>query len=374
MGQATRPTVLIVDDNPDQLRPLENDLRSQVNVETVDPAEVTQQNLSAADLVLVDLILDDWIARGAPAPLANRPRDGLALATVLRSHATARRNPPVKAFAILSGRLDEVSPALPPVLREHALARLSNLEWVFHKGDAAGLPDRIRSLSHAVRELPKTWPVRKKGTFMKLIGLNPDAPWAQRAWQDVEACYPPVHELSDPIHGLTLLRWLLHRILRYPCFVWDMYALAARFRVSHQSLKDEFGRNKRLQALLSEFQFKGILADFLGPRWWRSGAENFVWEITDGAPSDSESIQKHLSRRTRARLLPAGDPHPVVCLDADLRPMETFYSPEQAVRIQPDDWPPFADQAWTTIELASQVPSLRALVIQQDRERLQNLD
>lgn len=372
MGQTARPTVLIVDDNPDELRPLENDLRRQVNVETVDPTEVTQQKLSAADLVLVDLILEDWIARGTPAPLANRPRDGLAVAIVLRSHATARKNPPVKAFAILSGRLDEVSPALPPELREHALARLNNLEWVFAKADVGGLPDRIHSLAHAVQELPKTWPLKKAGTLKKLIGLNPDAPWAQRAWQDVEECHPPVHELAEESRGLAVLRWLLHRILPYPCFVWDMYALAARLRVSHQSLNDEFGRNKSLRRLLSEFQFKGILSDFLGPRWWRSGVENFLWEIRDGAPADSESIQKYLFRRTRARLQPAKDPHPVVCLDDHLRPMETFCAPEQAVRIQPDDWPPFADQAWTTIELASQEPSLRMLVIQQDRERLQN--
>jgi CheY-like chemotaxis protein len=372
MGQAARPTVLIVDDNPDELRPLENDLRRQVNVETVDPAEVTQQKLSAADLVLVDLILEDWIARGTPGPLANRPRDGLAVTIVLRSHATARKNPPVKAFAILSGRLDEVSPALPRELREHALARLNNLEWVFEKADAGDLPDRIRSLAHAVQELPKTWPLKKAGTLKKVIGMNPDVPWAQRAWQDVEECHPPVHELAEESHGLAVLRWLLHRILPYPCFLWDMYALAARLRVSRKSLNDELGRNKSLRRLLSQFQFKGILSDFLGPRWWRSGVENFVWEITDGAPSDSESIQKYLFRRTRARLQPANDPHPVVCLDDRLRPMETFYGPEQAVRIQPDDWPPFADQAWTTIELASQAPSLRMLVIQQDRERLQD--
>jgi len=41
---------------------------------------------------------------------------------------------------------------------------------------------------------------------------------------------------------------------------------------------------------------------------------------------------------------------------------------EESVRIRPDDWPSYADQAWTTIEMAKNEPKLRAIVIREDVE------
>jgi hypothetical protein len=37
------------------------------------------------------------------------------------------------------------------------------------------------------------------------------------------------------------------------------------------------------------------------------------------------------------------------------------------VRFQPDDWPPYAEEAWTTRELASESPRLRTLTVDSDR-------
>jgi hypothetical protein len=50
--------------------------------------------------------------------------------------------------------------------------------------------------------------------------------------------------------------------------------------------------------------------------------------------------------------------------------LDKFAAMEDAVRIRPDDWPPYADQPWTRIELALDEPRLRALVVAEDREKL----
>jgi len=45
-------------------------------------------------------------------------------------------------------------------------------------------------------------------------------------------------------------------------------------------------------------------------------------------------------------------------------------SVENAVRVQPDDWPSFADAAWMPLELVAQDKALRQLVVHEDRDRL----
>jgi hypothetical protein len=69
-------------------------------------------------------------------------------------------------------------------------------------------------------------------------------------------------------------------------------------------------------------------------------------------------------------LQPSAEREPVVCVDADLRPLPTSQKASAAVRIQPDDWPIYADQPWVTLDLARSNPRIAAIVIQQDRDRL----
>ena len=60
---------------------------------------------------------------------------------------------------------------------------------------------------------------------------------------------------------------------------------------------------------------------------------------------------------------------PVVCLDGDFK-VEGVGSPEIAVRVRPDHWPPFADPAWMDVETVSDDPELSAMVEPLDRYRL----
>src|SRR5262249_33818449 len=157
-------------------------------------------------------------------------------------------------------------------------------------------------------------------------------------------------------HGLAFLRWLLHRILPYPCFLWDTYRLAARLRVTHASLQSALDSN--FSSLLEPCRYKGALIDFLGLRWWRCGIEAFIWELTEGDPFEPQRVRGLLAQRTGISLEPTASLQPSVCVDENYQPLPEACDPAEAVHIQPDDWPPYADLAWTTLQLAREHPRL----------------
>lgn len=371
-----KPAILIVDDEPDSQRYLIPVLSPTATPQVVHPSEVTAEDLESADLVLVDFVLNDWKERDQISSLALRPSNGLALAAVLRAHATAASNRP-RAFAIHSAHLKELNAGLPPETREHAIARAHNLEWVFPKVQDPTAPahaQQFLELASAMRKLPTAWPNDGSGSHVDSIAREllaiPDTNWFERAWAEIEACHPPLHELSEATNGLAFARWLLHRILPYPCFLWDLPHLAARLQASQSSLRSILSRHSRLASALGEVQFKGTLGEFLGPRWWRSGVEMLLWELTQGNPFEPEIFHKTLTEAASDVIEFTSSSHAVPCLDRNFRPLPQPVEIEYAVRIQPDDWPPYADQAWTSIELAREELSLRVLVVEEDRERL----
>jgi hypothetical protein len=373
-----RPNVLIVDDEPSDQRALILELEAHVDADVAGPEEVTQHQLDAADLVLVDYKLTNWreVFQSEPKlPIARQPTDGFALVAVLRAHAENVERP--KAFALRTGHPQEISRPLPPDRREYAISHRYNLEWVFPKAGDDGMRavQRIASLARAVRELPDSWPFNDpkltQRIVHKLLAFPEDAEWGPRALVDVEACHPPVHELSAGTHGLAFLRWLLHQILPYPCFLWDSQRLAARLHVSHEvvnvALEATFGQ------LLEPYRYKGILTDFLGARWWKSGIEAFLWDFTDGNSFDMRAVRTALTEKGKIEVGTSDYDNPVIGLNSDLQFLPGLYEARDTVRIQPDDWPPYADEAWATVSSAKEDPKLAALVISQDRERLEEV-
>jgi hypothetical protein len=113
-----------------------------------------------------------------------------------------------------------------------------------------------------------------------------------------------------------------------------------------------------------------MLSDFLGVRWWRSGIEAWIWEVTDAQPHRPEKLLEVLKKRGIKGLEPVPTDHELVCLGHDYRFLEKLYRLKDAVRIQPDHWPPYADQAWSPIEVVRNDRALRALVMQDDQESL----
>jgi hypothetical protein len=370
------PNVIVVDDEPDEQRGLIQELKGCAQAKVLHPREVKEEHLREAHLALIDYRITDWAERDAIPYLCLKVSNGLALAEILRSHSdTIKRSAPI-AFAIYTAHLSDLSGNLPPDSRPHTVARRHNLEWAFSKSSygSAILSQQILSLASAVASLPTAWTPdnidRNKELTNDLLGLNPDVAWLGMAWDEIDKCHPPLHELSEWTHGIAFLRWLLQQILPYPCFLWDLHYLAARFRVTYESVKQAMETDEQFRQRLEPYAYRGILSCFLGPRWWRAGIETLLWENLQSDSFDLDKLVSFASSLTKNRLVPLGFPEPAVCLDERQQALDVFCPIEEAVRIEPDDWPLFADRAWASIDLARSSPYVKSLVVERDRGRL----
>lgn len=373
-----KPRVLVIDDEVDEVRHLQVELQEDLSIEIVHPEDLTPDLATRADLFLIDFVLESWPERDAVDVVARKPRDGLAVAATLRSHAPTEGEPgSARAFALHSARLESLSSSLPTERREPVLARALNLEWIFQKGsqyEQIPITAQILSLASAVKTLPKAWPQDDQKKLQRIVTrflrLASKVPWAERAWEDIEGSHPPIHELSEHSHGLAFIRWLLQRILPYPCFLWDIHYLAARLRVTTDTLRNALTSSTKFTSALEAYRYTGELASFVSPRYWRAGIEAFLWDVTGGQALEGDAIRKALKKIGGRSLEPVAMLQPVVCLNSDFTSLSEFHEAEECVRIHPDDWPPYADDAWTTIEMARGEPSLRSSVSSLDREKL----
>ncbi len=371
------PSILAIDDDNATALKTKFTIGGLAKVKSLHPQDVELADLLKADLVLVDYELAYWPERDGLSTLSLKPIDGLALVSVLQRHVYKSKQASPTAFALYTGRFASLADPLPPEHREHAIAHINNLEWVFQKGKTSGavpVPDQIVELASSVKELPRKWPKREKeqmDLLAKLLGIPANEGLRGQLLGDVAVCLPPIHELSQWTHGQAVLRWLLHRILPYPCFLWDSFRLAARFRIDHQELLKALQESKPLRKKLHGCEYEGILSQFLGPRWWRTSVEQFLWEGTKGKSSDFSEVAALIRKHANSQLTSSEPPDfPVVCVNENYQPLDRFSSMKDAVRIRPDDWPAYADQAWATITLVKEELKLRALVVQEDREKL----
>jgi hypothetical protein len=367
MSRTAKPTILAIDDQPETVAPLKLALSEHAKVVVLSPPDVKQQHLRDAHLILLDYDLEEWDG-STTGDLANRPRNGLALAAMMRAHlgdqglASTRAT----AFALRSAYLEKLSPEAGVESNEHIIARHNNLEWVFEKSRTDN--DRFLCLAQAVVKLRQIWSgaATKRRTACDRLLQLPNEDWRDAASEDVDACHPPIHDLAARSHGVPLLRWLLHRVLPYPCFLWGQERLAVRLRVTVAELGTILAKRSRLAQALRRCRYEGILAGFVGERWWSSGVEHELWKLTSGKPRDVGELK----RLTNANLVESTEPELVMCVSENHRWLQEPIPMSQAVRIQPDDWPPFAEQAWATVELARSVPSIKSLVLRSDVEKL----
>jgi hypothetical protein len=371
--------IVIVDDEPDErARTLRNDLRAsgQCTADVSLPEELRIDDLRAADLVLVDFKLWEWPERdGVGEHISRKPADGAALLAVLRQHLRGMEEHSPTAFALYTGVPGELASPLPPENRYHILARLTNAEWVFSKSEQA-LALRVACLANAVKALPEAWKQSDESQLFTLLGLQnllsamPGV--VHRLQQDVLDCLPPIHELASWSHGLAIIRWLLQRIFVYPCFLWRPIHLAARLHIAPdpEQIKKAIEPGSKLRAAFSAVEYGGILANFDGPMWWRKGVEAILWDKTEGKPFEDRAVHGYVgSLVDDATIIKDRVRFPVVVVNENFEPYDVVSS-EVAVRVRPDDWPAYADQAWMTIDQAKSKDNLRSVVVEDDRERL----
>lgn len=368
--------LLIIDDRAEDEKAKLITCAAHVNLCVRHPAEVELRDIESANVIVVDYRLDEpWDERDTTSTISLKPLNGLALCAVLRSHEQQCEDGP-KAFLLRSGHLTDLSPQFPPDSRLHIIAAQNNLEWVFSKGgDSARQMRQIICIDEAIVSLPKSWPSdtsdESKALLSNWLGMPSEERWVDLAWKDVEECHPPLHDLRAHKHGLRLIRWMLHSILSYPCFLWSSLRLASRLRVEHGSLQTALANG--LSEVFLAAAYAGALADFEGqPRWWGRGIESVLWELTEGQSFDSLQTIETLNNRCSNSLVPLSISQPVLCLNGDFRFRDKPCEISDAVRVQPDDWPAFAEQAWASIEDIASETRLRSIVISADRERMES--
>lgn len=368
--------ILIVDDNADDEGAKLHEWKESAQVSVLHPQDVTIEDLQAAHVVVVDFRLDEsWPERDQSSCIALQPMNGLALLQVLKSHECNLIRSPT-AFVLRSAHLTDLTSGRLPDTRLHSIARQHGLEWVLEKTAEnprlAAQLQQICGLADAVAALPERWPTENRecaiGLFREWLNL-PDTTWQSLAWQDIEDCHPPIHELEKHRDGMRLVRWMTQRILPYPCFLMNESRLAARLKVTLDSLKE--GLANGLKDSLESAEYTGALHLFSGGScWWRSGLESVLWQLSDGRSFETAFVFELLNAKCGNRLQRLDIAQPVLCLDDKLGWLPDPIDITQAVRIQPDDWPVFAEQAWARLADVGEHSQLAAAVIAVDRNRL----
>jgi hypothetical protein len=368
-----RPFVLHVDDQPNDLGAWQEEVDKGTNIELVviHPDEVTSENLRYASLVLVDFKIEQWPARESAGSLTLQPENGLALLAILQEAALKLARDQPRAFALYTAVIQEVARGLPH--QPHIISRAHNLEWIFEKNGGQGntLAERARkvaALAAAVRALPTPWPGDSPdeaiGALSEWLGLHSGVTWHDAAWRAIRLCRPPLHEFAEYTQGIGVLRWALHRILPYPTFLLDEAHLAARLRVTLESLRSGLDRDS-LGGLFSEAEYRGQLQSFLGRRWWRAGIEAKLFELTADAPGDLATLQAALREKVPT-LETVPQPRLFPVLDEQFRLKDRLAKQDEVVEIVPDDWPPFADEAWALREDLKDFPELKAIAVEDE--------
>lgn len=370
-----RPSILVIDDQADDLR-FSLVLRMEdCAVNVLHPSQVDIGDLTGTDLVLMDYKLDSWPERDRQSDLAFDIRSGLALATVFREIADAARQDRFIAVALHTAHLRDASGRIRPPHSNHVVARLNNLEWVFEKrrkeADTDPYP-QVAELARTVRKLGGGWPesaAASEARARELLNLVEEVEWSDRCWREVRECQPPIHELAGTEHGVLFLRWFLHQVLPYPCFLWDVHRVATRLKIRASDLRDLVVSDADLARDLEECRYTGILEDFLGGRWWRTAIEDYAWRLGRGEAGNANVFGDRLRERAGVDLELLDIDGPVVCLNRDFEPSGVA-APQEAVRLRPDYWPSFADAAWMKVDAVADDPTLRAMVEPMDQYRL----
>ena len=279
-----KPSILVIDDEPDKLRDkVAIDVKGRAVTDVFHPHDIEISDLESADIVLVDYRLENWPERDAQV-VSLSPSNGIALAVALREKVDQSKKDKLTAFALHTGHIEDIQGRLPLATAQHVRAQLNNLEWVFMKNEPHRY-DQMLLLADAVRQLPAQWPEDSDGSasmVQKFLNIDEHSVSFKRCWRDVKDCRVPVEELFMRGHSILFIRWLLHQILPYPCFLWAKHWVAARFGITVKALDKVVEGNSLLAKDLESMRYSGILAGFLGDRWWRGAIEDYAWNLVEG--------------------------------------------------------------------------------------------
>jgi len=159
----------------------------------------------------------------------------------------------------------------------------------------------------------------------------------------------------------------------YPTFLQAMHWVAARLRITPDSLRLVLDSQSELANELAACQYLGVLALFDGKRWWRAAVDQYVWDLRAAGAREPAVFHAELERRAGFTLERVEGVSPVVCVDRELKPRDGLCAIESVVRLVPDLWPAYADPAYAEVDVVLEDADLISIVHPLDRERVQAL-
>lgn len=367
----TTPFILIIDDQ-DQSAFAATLSRSGVPALHTFPADLARDDLERASLIVIDEYLEDWVERDQ---FEEQPslyvRDGVALAAVLRASlenrgpAVSRPTPSRTAIVLRTGHLEHLASGLPRRMWPVAVSGRYDLEWVTEKSAAA--PDLFVALAQAAAALPSTWDPTDPTPQAAWLDLG-NVSWRGLALAQIEECRPPWSTLSLTSSGRVWLSWFIQRILPFPTFLVDDLRAAAYLGLHEEGFRDLLAGGSEIARKLSMCEYKGRLSAFDGRRWWRAGVTSLRQDLLDasgerGTRAAAAEISSQTGQEIRALDMSA----PVFTIDRDYQTIAEAVEAHDAVRLQPDEWPVYADDPWMNAEDIQDEPELAKLIVIDDR-------
>lgn len=371
-----RPFVLIIDDDDQDSFAFELESLHGVEAAHTYPDEINYEDLARANLILVDEFIEDWPTRKS---VQNQPglyvRDGIALSGVLRAtldgrgpSPTTRPNPSRTAIVLRTGHLGTLAAGTPAFMRPMAVAGRHDLEWVTEKG--ATTAKEFALLASAAAELPHSWDPSNPAEQLDWLQL-PDTKWRARALAQIEQCRPPWSVLAASSAGRQWLAWFCQKILPFPTFLIDDLRAAAFLGLTVEGLQDLLKGDSTVVESLGACTYRGQLSEFPKRRWWRAGISSVRQELLSRTTDhDSADIANRLIELHGSSLSTLAVSTPVFPIDTEYKTLDEPIEIRDAVRLQPDGWPTFADTPWLAFSELENEPELQKLIVLQDREEL----
>ena len=194
-----------------------------------------------------------------------------------------------------------------------------------------------------------------------------DVQWRGVALDHILQARPPIHSVNAQTSGASILRWFLHRVLPYPSFLTDLHWTATRLGVNADWLQGELATDSELKETLADCQYSGVFEGFLGPRWWRAGVAGIIADLTDGQPFNRTALRDGIRRICSDEPIFLTEERPVLAIDPKAMELLRVIEAEDAVRVSPDGWPTYADDAWASVADARANPDIAEIVLDQSQ-------
>jgi len=381
--------IIYIDDEPQQLLAAARAVRAGQRFVEFVPPDLVGADAAAADanLWVLDFFNNDDERQNPD--LEGVKDNGLSVFQQLRLMIGDTRPPAMVVSNHLDAALgDAVNPA-----RRHILAEEVGVEWVAPKlhaesdvvAEMLALADAAAVLRGVSKQLDAADPSNYVGELARTaLKLPQNAEWTRAAVRDVGAWRPPAWSIAKadtrpaalrqqlPVRQdlrsvRSIVAWLLRQALPYSSFVVRDRHVAVRLGLSLDTVRAALEADTPFAKRLKRAAYKGVLAEFDGPRWWSAAIDSMTWGLPRQAEARTEALRVLLDG---VPLVELGFADPVVVSDSDLVETDELAPAADCVRAADEHFPTHAPPAWVRIEDARHDKALARKVKLEDQPEL----